>query len=56
MAEEKLIETVKTFPELYDTKHSNYMKAKLKSRIWSDIAQGLKFKNGKFIYSNLKYY
>jgi hypothetical protein len=47
MAEEKLIEAVRKHRELYDTKHANYMKAKLKSRIWCDIAKELNLKDGK---------
>lgn len=47
MAEEKLIEAVREHRELYDTKHANYMKAKLKNRIWCEIAKELNFKDGK---------
>ncbi|XP_049792564.1 uncharacterized protein LOC126199679 [Schistocerca nitens] len=45
MAEEKLIEAVREHRELYDTKHADYMKVKLKNRIWSDIAKGLNLKD-----------
>ncbi|XP_074039950.1 uncharacterized protein [Leptinotarsa decemlineata] len=41
MSEEKIIEAVRKNPELYDTKHANYMKTKLKTRIWQDIATDL---------------
>lgn len=49
MAEEKLIEAVREHKELYDTKDENYMKTKLKNRIWEDIANDLNLKDGKFI-------
>ncbi|XP_049809103.1 uncharacterized protein LOC126252273 [Schistocerca nitens] len=47
MAEEKLIEAVREHRELYDTKHADYMKVKLKNRIWSDIAKDLNLKDGE---------
>ncbi|KAH0999744.1 hypothetical protein HUJ04_008126 [Dendroctonus ponderosae] len=47
MAEERLIEIVRGHQELYDTKHTNYMKAKLKTRIWCDIAKELKLKDSE---------
>ncbi|XP_047103696.1 uncharacterized protein LOC124722599 [Schistocerca piceifrons] len=47
MAEKKLIEAVREHRELYDTKHADYMKVKLKNRIWSDIAKDLNLKGGE---------
>ncbi|KAH1027267.1 hypothetical protein HUJ05_000812 [Dendroctonus ponderosae] len=47
MAEERLIEIVRGHQELYDTKHTTHMKAKLKTRIWCDIAKELKLKDGE---------
>jgi len=57
MSEEKLIEAVRKNPELYDTKHANYMKTKLKTRIWQDIAKDLNLKEGKlkYIHYSFKY-
>lgn len=69
--EENLIEAVRHHKVLFDTSHADYMKAKLKNKIWEKIAEELKLKNGKynlfiiiifikilFIYLNLlfKYY
>jgi len=50
--EEKLIEAVRQYSVLFDTSHPDYMKAKLKNNIWENIANELKFKNGKnnFLY------
>jgi hypothetical protein len=47
VAEEKLIEAVREHNERYDTKHANYMKTKLKNRIWCETAKELDFKDGK---------
>lgn len=50
MAEERLIEAVREHAELYDTKHCDYIKTKLKNRVWSEIAKDLQLKNGKKLY------
>ncbi|XP_046986011.1 uncharacterized protein LOC124556017 [Schistocerca americana] len=54
MAEEKFIEAVREHRELYDTKHVDYMKVKLKNRIWSDIAKDLNLKDAGPRDSNLR--
>ena len=43
---EKLIEAVRCEPVLYDTKHVDYMKTKLKDEIWQRIAEDIKYTNG----------
>ncbi|XP_039299430.1 uncharacterized protein LOC120355172 [Nilaparvata lugens] len=45
--EEKVIEAVRKYPELFDTNNPNYMKSKLKTRIWMDIAKDLNLKDGE---------
>lgn len=47
MVEEKLIEAVKRYRELYDTNHVHYMKTNLKKKIWNGIAKELNFKDGE---------
>ena len=51
--EEKIIEAVRPHLVLYDTNHSDYMKAKLKQNIWSEIAEDLSLSNGKYCENNL---
>lgn len=47
--EEKLIEAVRERKLLYDTSHSDYVKSKLKSQVWNEIANETGMKNGKLI-------
>lgn len=46
--EEKLIETVRLHKLLYDTRHIDYTKAKLKNILWDKISDDLELKNGKY--------
>lgn len=39
--EEKLIEIVRNYPEMYDTNNCNYMKTKHKAEIWRIIGNDL---------------
>lgn len=48
MIEEKLIEAVRAYKELYDPSDPNYMKTKFKSRIWSELAKELNIQDGKY--------
>lgn len=48
--EEKLIEAVRVRQVLYDTSHADYMRTKLKTEKWEEIAKEIGMKNGKFIY------
>ena len=47
--EEKLIEAVRQRKLLYDTSHSGYVKYKLKSKVWNEIAKEAGMKDGKLI-------
>lgn len=47
LVEEQLIEDVRRYQVLYDTKHPNYTKSKLKTKIWLDIAKELNIKDGE---------
>ncbi|XP_055624573.1 uncharacterized protein LOC129767564 [Toxorhynchites rutilus septentrionalis] len=47
MAEKRLIEAVREHKLLYDTNDANYIKIKLKSHIWEDIAKALNFTDGE---------
>lgn len=48
--EEKLIEAVRIRQVLYDTSHVDYMRAKLKTETWVEIAKEIGMKSGKFIH------
>ena len=56
MVEEKLIEAVREHKELYDTKHANYMKIKLKPRIWQDIATDINLKDIHIVLNTSNFY
>ncbi|CAH1397404.1 unnamed protein product [Nezara viridula] len=45
--EEKLINAVRQYEELYNTNHANYMRSKLKMKVWGKIAKKLNLSNGK---------
>lgn len=45
--EEKLIEAVRVNKILFDTSHPDYMRSKLKSEKWEEIAKVIGMKNGK---------
>lgn len=51
--EEKLIEAVRNRRILFDTSHEDYMRTKLKSLKWEDVAKESDMKNGKFIFISL---
>lgn len=44
--EEKLIEAVRQYEELYNTNHINYSETSLKTKIWGKIAEELNLQNG----------
>lgn len=43
---EKLIECVRSHPELYDTDQKDYKSTKFKDEIWAEIALNCLFENG----------
>lgn len=49
MVVEKLIAIVRERRELYDPRHEDYAKVKLKNRIWKEIAKELHYKDGEYI-------
>jgi hypothetical protein len=51
--EEKIIESVRSHPVLYDVNHADYVKTKLKQDIWSEIAKDVNVNNGKYYKNNL---
>lgn len=48
--EEKLIEAVRLRQYLYDTSHADYMKTKLKTEKWEEVAKESDMLSGKFIH------
>ncbi len=53
--EEKLIEAVHGRAFLYNTFHKDYMKSKLKLRIWEEVAKEIGVKCGKFLFLLFKH-
>jgi hypothetical protein len=51
--EEKIIESVRSQPVLYDVNHADYVKTKLKQDIWSEIAKDVNVNNGNYYKNNL---
>lgn len=51
MIEEKLIEAVRAYKQLYDPSDPNYMRTKFKNRIWDELAEELNLKDGKYFIS-----
>lgn len=47
--EEKLIEAVRDRNILYDTSHPDYMKIKIKLKIWDEIAKEIGMQSGKCV-------
>lgn len=46
---EKLIELVRKYTVLYDTNDPEYLKSKLKTEIWNNIARNINLKHGKHL-------
>lgn len=44
---EKIIESVRSHPELYDTGHKDYKSTKFKDDIWAEIAAECQCENGQ---------